>query len=223
MNQEPVVSANVEEYLEQIYRLSKEQDEVTTTDLARSLKVSPASVTGMVKRLSERVQLQERLEQARHDSPLRGPDAALVVSPVSADLYPCVEEAVSGAAVESCYATAQGKARHVGDASDIDHGAAMTPCAEEGAVKRRRERSTLATRCDIAAAKVAHHVDSRELRKQGAVVATRKDRKAKAAANPDKYIRRREPYVVVIAGKVVAECPTRKAAREARDKHLGIS
>lgn len=48
------LSANIEEYLEWIYRLSKEQDEVTTTDLARSLRVSPASVTGMVKRLSER-------------------------------------------------------------------------------------------------------------------------------------------------------------------------
>ena len=51
---EPALSANIEEYLEQIYRLSKEQEEVTTTDLARALKVSPASVTGMVKRLSER-------------------------------------------------------------------------------------------------------------------------------------------------------------------------
>jgi DtxR family transcriptional regulator, Mn-dependent transcriptional regulator len=48
------VTANIEEYLEQIYRLSKENDEVTTTDLARNMKVSPASVTGMLKRLSER-------------------------------------------------------------------------------------------------------------------------------------------------------------------------
>lgn len=48
------VSANIEEYLEWIYRLSKENDEVTTTDLARKLKVSPASVTGMLKRLAER-------------------------------------------------------------------------------------------------------------------------------------------------------------------------
>lgn len=48
------LSANIEEYLEWIYRLSKEQDEVTTSDLARSVKVSPASVTGMLKRLAER-------------------------------------------------------------------------------------------------------------------------------------------------------------------------
>lgn len=48
------VSANTEEYLEWIYRLSKENPEVTTTDLARKLKVSPASVTGMLKRLAER-------------------------------------------------------------------------------------------------------------------------------------------------------------------------
>src|SRR5579883_2243452 len=48
------LTANIEEYLEWIYRLSKEQDEVTITDLARSLKVSPASVTGMVKKLADR-------------------------------------------------------------------------------------------------------------------------------------------------------------------------
>jgi DtxR family Mn-dependent transcriptional regulator len=50
----PTVTANTEEYLEQIYRLSMENDEVTTSDIARSLKVSPASVTGMLKRLAER-------------------------------------------------------------------------------------------------------------------------------------------------------------------------
>ncbi|MCC2671312.1 MAG: iron (metal) dependent repressor, DtxR family [Armatimonadetes bacterium] len=54
MRREPALSANIEEYLEWIYRLSKEQDEVTTTDLAKSVKVSPASVTGMLKRLQER-------------------------------------------------------------------------------------------------------------------------------------------------------------------------
>src|SRR3954471_5844810 len=47
-------SAHIEEYLEQIYRLSREQEEVTTSDVARSLKVSPASVTGMLKRLAEK-------------------------------------------------------------------------------------------------------------------------------------------------------------------------
>lgn len=54
MSTDATLSANTEEYLEQIYRLSKEQEEVTTTDLARSLKISPASVTGMLKRLHER-------------------------------------------------------------------------------------------------------------------------------------------------------------------------
>ncbi len=54
MSAELSLSANVEEYLEWVYRLSKEQPEVSTSDLARSLKVSPASVTGMLKRLQER-------------------------------------------------------------------------------------------------------------------------------------------------------------------------
>lgn len=54
MSSEGGLSANIEEYLEWIYRLSQEQDQVSTTDVARSLKVSPASVTGMLKRLAER-------------------------------------------------------------------------------------------------------------------------------------------------------------------------
>jgi DtxR family transcriptional regulator, Mn-dependent transcriptional regulator len=54
VSQDSGLTANIEEYLEWIYRLSKEQEEVTTSDVARSLKVSPASVTGMVKRLAER-------------------------------------------------------------------------------------------------------------------------------------------------------------------------
>lgn len=54
MSSDGSTSANVEEYLEWICRLSREQDEVTTTDVARSLRVSPASVTGMLKRLQER-------------------------------------------------------------------------------------------------------------------------------------------------------------------------
>ena len=48
------VSANIEKYLEWIYRLSKENERVTTTHLARELRISPASVTGMLKRLAER-------------------------------------------------------------------------------------------------------------------------------------------------------------------------
>jgi DtxR family Mn-dependent transcriptional regulator len=54
MSTDQNLSATIEEYLEWIYRLSKEQDEVSTTDLARSLKISPASVTGMLRRLAER-------------------------------------------------------------------------------------------------------------------------------------------------------------------------
>lgn len=67
-----------------------------------------------------------------------------------------------------------------------------------------------------------------KLLKAGAKVATRKkfttERRAeKAKGDPDAYIRKREPYVVVIDGATVAECGSRKAAREARDKYLGVA
>lgn len=54
MHGESTITVSIEEYLEQIYRLGKQKEAVTTCDLARRLKVSPASVTGMLKRLSER-------------------------------------------------------------------------------------------------------------------------------------------------------------------------
>ena len=46
------VTAGNEEYLEWIYRLSKEKSTVNPQDLARALKVSPPSVTAMLKRLT---------------------------------------------------------------------------------------------------------------------------------------------------------------------------
>ncbi len=54
MAEQQALTPNTGEYLEWIYRLSKEQEEVTASDIARALKVSPASVTGMLRRLSER-------------------------------------------------------------------------------------------------------------------------------------------------------------------------
>jgi hypothetical protein len=66
----------------------------------------------------------------------------------------------------------------------------------------------------------------KDLLAAGATVATRGpktlDRKAKAAADPNRYIQQRKPFVVVIGGKVIAECDTEEGARKARDKHLKI-
>lgn len=42
----------VEDYLKAVYEIQREQGEVTTTALAERLDVSPASVTGMVKKLA---------------------------------------------------------------------------------------------------------------------------------------------------------------------------
>ena len=47
------MTATTEEYLEWICRLSMEQKKVTASELSRSLKVSQASVTSMLKRLVE--------------------------------------------------------------------------------------------------------------------------------------------------------------------------
>ena len=46
------MSGAVEEYLEAIHRLSAKRNALSTTGLAERLKVTPASVTGMLKRLS---------------------------------------------------------------------------------------------------------------------------------------------------------------------------
>jgi DtxR family transcriptional regulator, Mn-dependent transcriptional regulator len=43
----------IQDYLKAIYKLSEHGKSVTTNDLARELKVAPASVTNMLKRLSE--------------------------------------------------------------------------------------------------------------------------------------------------------------------------
>jgi len=51
--QEPVLSRSVEDYLKAIFRLSNQGGFATTSDIAALLSLSPPSVSGMVKRLSE--------------------------------------------------------------------------------------------------------------------------------------------------------------------------
>lgn len=57
------VTAASQEYLEWIYRLSKEKELVHPLDLARALKVSSASVTAMLKRLASSVLIEYRTHE----------------------------------------------------------------------------------------------------------------------------------------------------------------
>jgi len=50
---QPVLSRSVEDYLKAIYALSQRGDPAATSAIARAMEIQPASVTGMVKRLSE--------------------------------------------------------------------------------------------------------------------------------------------------------------------------
>ncbi len=47
------ISENIEEYLETIYRLSKNGEQVKTTRISKTLKIAPGSVTQMLKRLDK--------------------------------------------------------------------------------------------------------------------------------------------------------------------------
>src|SRR5215207_5251199 len=51
--QQESLTRSVEDYLKAIYRLSPEGRPASTSDIATLLELSPASVSGMVKRLSE--------------------------------------------------------------------------------------------------------------------------------------------------------------------------
>lgn len=54
MSSEKILSKSIEEYLEIIYKLSMRESPVKTTRIAESLGVAPASVTEMLKKLSNR-------------------------------------------------------------------------------------------------------------------------------------------------------------------------
>ncbi len=47
-----MITESIEEYLETIYRLSEHGDAATTTSVAKELKIAPASVTQMLKKLT---------------------------------------------------------------------------------------------------------------------------------------------------------------------------
>ncbi|BDH79180.1 iron repressor [Methanothermobacter tenebrarum] len=48
-----VLSENIEEYLETLYKLSQEKEPVSTSSISRELKIAPASVTQMLQRLAK--------------------------------------------------------------------------------------------------------------------------------------------------------------------------
>ncbi|MCZ6639792.1 MAG: metal-dependent transcriptional regulator, partial [Candidatus Dadabacteria bacterium] len=45
---------SIEDYLKAIYEIQKEQGKVSTNSLSEKLNVAPASVTSMIKKLSEK-------------------------------------------------------------------------------------------------------------------------------------------------------------------------
>jgi DtxR family Mn-dependent transcriptional regulator len=49
---DPALSDAIQDYLKEIYKLRTDSDKVTTTALAKRLRVSPASVSAMVKKLA---------------------------------------------------------------------------------------------------------------------------------------------------------------------------
>lgn len=49
---EEVLSSSMEDYIEMIYRISKNSDEVRVNDLSEALNVQPPSTTKMIKRLA---------------------------------------------------------------------------------------------------------------------------------------------------------------------------
>jgi hypothetical protein len=56
--------------------------------------------------------------------------------------------------------------RHVGDAAQVEDGAALRR-AEDGSVEGRHQRRTLAARGHVAAAEIRHHVDAGQFRQHG--------------------------------------------------------
>ena len=54
-------SESEEDYLKALYHLQKESDEVTTNSIAEFLEMKPSSVTDMLKKLSENLNLQHMM------------------------------------------------------------------------------------------------------------------------------------------------------------------
>ncbi len=81
-------------------------------------------------------------------------------------LAPAVEKVVRRTAVEADGRAVRVNRREVGDAAEIEHGSRGAGPCEDRPMKRRNERRTLATRGDVAAAKVGDHVDACQLGEQ---------------------------------------------------------
>ena len=82
-------------------------------------------------------------------------------------LAPSVHQRIAGAAVKSQDVVGVGtQDRHIGDATDIQHGRGLPGLGKKCLVKRRYQRCALPAGRDVAAAKVGHHVNARQLCQQ---------------------------------------------------------
>ncbi|KAG1252548.1 hypothetical protein G6F68_011736 [Rhizopus microsporus] len=81
-------------------------------------------------------------------------------------LTPGVHQRVGRAGIEAARRLAGRQQRDVGDAAQIEDGAAMLR-AEDRGVEWRHQRCTLAACGHVAAAEVRHHVDAGQFRQQG--------------------------------------------------------
>jgi len=63
---------SIEDYLKAIYEIQKEYGKVSTNSLSEKLNVAPASVTSMIKKLSEKIRVM--ITHFSNHSTLTGPE-----------------------------------------------------------------------------------------------------------------------------------------------------
>ena len=106
---------------------------------------------------------QHRLQQRLKYSATRGPGACFVVQSARVPLAPMVHQRIGGAAIETQGCAIGVQHGEVGNATQIEHPNGSPRLGEQRAMEGRYQWCALAACSHVAAAKVGHHVDPRQL------------------------------------------------------------
>ncbi|MCY1420626.1 hypothetical protein D9M71_362530 [compost metagenome] len=111
---------------------------------------------------------QEAVEQLPVQRSAGGPGAVLVVGVAAVVLYPCIQQDIPRAAIETTYRLVRTQQRDVAEAPDIQD-RALPLVAEQRLVEGRHQRCALSAGGHVAAAEIGDDVDAGEFGQQRGV------------------------------------------------------
>src|SRR5260221_10449803 len=136
-------------------------------ELAREPVEVEGFASGTFRRCAPEIGVGQQLrKETRDDAAAPAPRAVVVEWLLEMTLRPGIEQKISWSTVESADRTGGWQIGQVGDSAEVDNHAMHVAACKHRVVKRWHDRRALASGRQIAAAKIAYHVNTSQLGEQ---------------------------------------------------------